>query len=322
MRTLQERGIQTQVPQGWHWGNRADRLSTWTNHSNRLVPLYTFGITLGQLRAAGSEYRDEQRLRQLYGRDPDQTLAPSATHLDQTAVYHLQKQAVAEGKKHLFVFVFDGMDWQTTRAAAVHASGRNYTTGRGAGLAIQDYRGAQTDFAFCVTSAAAAGAKFDVNSQQVLNLKGRTGGFHPDRAGPWPWNENPQSDYPVGLDRSLPHVVTDSAASATSMFAGIKTYNGAINVDVDGNHVVPIARDLQSEGYQIGIVTSVPVSPRDPGGGLRQQRVAGRLPGHHAGFGRIALDRPSNRSVARRRRADRRRLRPGVGGGQVAGGKF
>ncbi len=264
LRELQERGIQTQQPQGWHWGNRADRVSTWTNHSNRLVPVYTFGITLGELRQSGSDYRDAARLRQLFGRDPDQTLDAAATHIDQTSVHRLQQQAAAAGKKHLFVFVFDGMDWQTTRAAAVYASGEGYSSGRGSGLTIQDYRGAVTDFGLCVTSAAAAGAKFDVDSQVVLNVKGQTGGFAGSRAGPWPWAERPDSDYPIGLDRSLPHVVTDSASSATSIFSGIKTYNASINVALDGSRVTPIARVLQNQGYRIGIVTSVPVSHATP----------------------------------------------------------
>ena len=31
------------------------------------------------------------------------------------------------------------------------------------------------------------------------------------------------------------------------MTAGIKTYNSAVNVTVDGTHVIPIARTLQAE---------------------------------------------------------------------------
>ena len=59
--------------------------------------------------------------------------------------------------------------------------------------------------------------------------------------------------------------MTDSAASATSLCSGIKTYNGAINVDVDGKQVVPLARELQrDQDFMVGIVTSVPVSHATP----------------------------------------------------------
>ncbi len=38
--------------------------------------------------------------------------------------------------------VFDGMDWQTTWAAAIHNAGEvKYREGRGTGLHFQDYRG-------------------------------------------------------------------------------------------------------------------------------------------------------------------------------------
>ena len=49
------------------------------------------------------------------------------------------------------------------------------------------------------------------------------------------------------------------------MTSGIKTFNGAINVSVDGGQVVPIARRLQTEeDFKIGVVTSVPVSHATP----------------------------------------------------------
>jgi alkaline phosphatase len=69
----------------------------------------------------------------------------------------------------------------------------------------------------------------------------------------------------LGQDQTVPHVVTDSAAAATCMNSGIKTYTGAINVAADGTQVEPIARWLQSQQhFAIGVVTSVPVSHATP----------------------------------------------------------
>lgn len=266
MRDLQSDAVRQQSASWAHWGNQPEKYGTWTNHSNRLVPLYTFGMTLESLRGPGSVYADPERLEQLYGRVPEGTVNPAALYHDQTDVYRLMQRAVRMGKRHLIIMVFDGMDWQTTRAAAAYRAGRvAYDTGRGSGLAFQDYRGANTDFGFIVTSAALGGAAVDVDTQTIVREPGRiTGGFHPRRAGPMPWHEPTRSGYPLGLDRQLPHTVTDSASSATSLFSGIKTYNGAINVDVEANQVTPVARQLQARGYRIGVVTSVPVSHATP----------------------------------------------------------
>jgi len=48
------------------------------------------------------------------------------------------------------------------------------------------------------------------------------------------------------------------------MFAGIKTYNSAINIDPEGEQVEPIARQLQKDGFAIGVVSSVPISHATP----------------------------------------------------------
>jgi alkaline phosphatase len=48
------------------------------------------------------------------------------------------------------------------------------------------------------------------------------------------------------------------------MMAGIKTFDSAINVDPNGNEVVPIGRELQEQGYKVGIVTSVPFPHATP----------------------------------------------------------
>lgn len=79
-----------------------------------------------------------------------------------------------------------------------------------------------------------------------------------------PWHEQSRRDYVIGQDRLVPHTVADSAATATSLMSGVKTYNGSINVMPDGTHAVPIAQALQADGFKVGSVTSVPVSHATP----------------------------------------------------------
>ena len=242
------------------------RYAAWSNHSNRLIPVYTFGMALDAVHGAASVYRDEGRLTRLYGRLPDHTLDPAAEYFDQTDVFRLQEMAAAAGKKRIVLVVFDGMDWHTTRTAAIVATGRDaYREGRGTGFSFQDYRGVTTDFGFCVTSPANDGTKCDVDAQAVRNPGGKTpGGYDATRGGGTPWDPRSDLRYLIGRDRDRPHAVTDSAASATSLCAGRKTYNDAINVDPDGAELVPIARRLQARGWAVGAVSSVPVSHATP----------------------------------------------------------
>jgi len=249
-----------------HWGDQPQRYAAWSNHSNRLIPVYAFGMPLAAVSGTNSIYRDAERLQALYGRLPDRTLNPQAEYFDQTDVYRLQEMAAAEGKKRIVLFVFDGMDWHTTRTAAIAATGRvAYGEGRGTGFAFQDYRGTTTDFGFCVTSPANDGTNVDVDAQAVRNPGGETpGGYDPARGGATPWDPRCDLRYLIGRDRDDPHAVTDSAASATSLCSGRKTYNDAINIGPAGEELVPIARRLQDRGFAVGAVTSVPVSHATP----------------------------------------------------------
>lgn len=248
-----------------HWGPDPNKYSSWTTHSNRLIPVYTVGGNLDAFKGANSPYRDAEQLQQLYGTLPDRTLHDSATYFDQTNVYDLQQSAVASGKKRILLFVFDGMDWQTTQAAAIAKNGRvPYQQGRGTGLAFQDYRGAETDFGYFVTSPHNEGTPVDVDGQRVTSVGGKMpGGYDAGRGGTTPWTLPPDRQYLIGKGDE-PHAYTDSASSATSLCAGIKTYNDAINVDFSGREVQPIARTLQSEGFAVGVVTSVPISHATP----------------------------------------------------------
>lgn len=249
-----------------HWGILPERYVEWSNHSNRLIPVYTFGLTLDAVSGSNSVYRDAGRLEALYGRLPEGTLNPDAAYFDQTDVHRLQLEAVRAGKRRIILVVFDGLDWTTTRTAAIAATGRvAYDSGRGTGLAFQDYARAPTDFGFCVTSPANEGTTFDVDAQVVKNPGGTTGGgYDPRLGGAAPWDTRVDLRYLTGRRRERPHAVTDSAASATSLCSGAKTYNDAINVDPRGLPLEPIAVTLQKRGWAVGAVSSVPVSHATP----------------------------------------------------------
>ncbi|MDA1040000.1 MAG: alkaline phosphatase [Planctomycetota bacterium] len=249
-----------------HWGDQPERYVSWSNHSNRLIPVYTFGVGLTDVGGANSPYRSEERLRSLYGRLPEETVDPRADYFDQTDVYRLQMMAADKGKRRIVLFVFDGLDWETTRAAAIASSGAvTYDEGRGDVFGFQTYRGVATDFGWCVTSPANDGTRFDVDAQAVRNPGGKTpGGYDSQLGGGTPWDRRANARYLMGRDRDRPHAVTDSAASATSLCSGRKTYNDAINVDPAGEPVEPIAVTLQNRGYAVGVVTSVPISHATP----------------------------------------------------------
>jgi len=265
---MQSQSVASNSPLFGHWGPDREKYSSWTSHSNRLIPVYTFGWQLDAVAGEHSPYRQPQRLSALYGQLPTNTLNPQAEYFDQTDVYRLQKMAAEAGKKRIILFVFDGMDWQTTRAAAIAKGGRvAYDSGRGTGLAFQDYRGTVTDFGYCVTSPHNEGTSINVDRQVVTNPGGKVaGGYDVNRGGPHPWSATEDLQYPIGksVGDEPTHAYTDSAASATSICAGIKTYNDAVNVDFAGREVLPIARTLQEAGYAIGVVTSVPISHATP----------------------------------------------------------
>ncbi len=269
MRRLQALAMVKQKSPLGRWGHIKDKYSTWVNHSNRLIPVYTFGLTLDALRDEESAYTSEERLRTLYGIVPDGTLNPKANYYDQTDLYRLQIAAADAGYKNVIVMIFDGMDWQTTQAAAIYKNRAvEYAQGRGKGLAFQDYDNATTDFGLVCTSALLAGAKTNVDAQTVLSAADQaTGGYDVRLGGKFPWAERGDHDYLIGLDRERPHTVTDSAASATSLFSGVKTYNGSINVSADGKKKISIARRLQRDrNFRTGLVTSVPLSHATIGG--------------------------------------------------------
>lgn len=265
IKELQTKAIE-QNKAGWgYWGPSSESYSNWTTHSNRLVPVYTFGIGLDSVRGEKSIYRDAERLKKLYGHEPSETVNPNAIYFDQTDIYRLQKEAIAAGKKKIILVVFDGMDWQSARNAAIARTGRIYSEGKGSGLGFQDYAqpGLVTDYGYMVTSPANDGTNVNVDDQKVTKQGDTKGGYAWEIAGEYPWSTAKDLKYLIASGTPK-HAYTDSSSSASSMTAGIKTYNDGVNVDPFGREVVTIGRELQEEGFAVGAVTSVPISHATP----------------------------------------------------------
>ncbi len=76
----------------------------------------------------------------------------------------------------------------------------------------------------------------------------------------------------VGMSSTYPHkvsgYVTDSAAGATALSSGTKTYNGAIALDVDKNPVETVLEKAHKQGKSIGVVVTSQVNHATPAGYL------------------------------------------------------
>ncbi len=81
-------------------------------------------------------------------------------------------------------------------------------------------------------------------------------------------NEEPNfSRFPVvGLSQTSAssHKITDSAAGATALSAGKKTYNGAIGVDQDTNHVETILEYFQKQGKSTALIATSSITHATP----------------------------------------------------------
>ena len=91
---------------------------------------------------------------------------------------------------HLFIVWFDGLDWPTTRAAALVKTGKGYEQGKGSGLIFQDYMaGGAAQYGFVVTTSPTHDQnKFNVDSQAVMIPPTSLGGGYDARiAGSNPW---------------------------------------------------------------------------------------------------------------------------------------
>ncbi len=289
LRALQTEYIEhraQKVARFYHFGSQGpgDVFSNHTSHSNRLIPVYVFGrkANLGEVTGENSRYRDAQKIKELYGVLPEHTLNPQAVYADQSDLYRVQKDAVARGIKHLFIIWFDGMDWQTTQAAAIVRTGKVYDEGKGSGLIFQDYTaGGTAQFGFFVTSPTHDQNRFDVDAQSVVIPPTSLGGGYDVRiGGPNPWTLGPLGEKVRGYFKGqsantadvagvkaaggVLHAYTDSSQSAAEFVTGVKSYNNGVNVTDDNRICTTLFHELQEKGWKVGTVTSVPFDHVSP----------------------------------------------------------
>src|SRR5262245_50418586 len=91
IRDLQEQAVERKQAEFGHWGWEKDQYLLWATHSNRLIPVYTFGtrgagkrIGLSDYMNQNSPYRSEQAIRNMYGQAPAGTFNRQANYFDQT----------------------------------------------------------------------------------------------------------------------------------------------------------------------------------------------------------------------------------------------
>ncbi len=279
-------GRERKVARVYHFGSQGpgDIFSNHRSHSNRLIPVYVFGrkADLGSVTGKNSRYRDAQKIKELYGVLPEHTLNSEAEYADQSDLFRVQKDAIARGVKHLFIVWFDGMDWQTTQAAAIVRTGKVYEEGKGSGLIFQDYTASGTaQFGFYVTSPTHDQNRFDVDTQEVTIPPTSLGGGYDVRiAGPNPWTIGPLGAQARGYLKGqsantadsagvkavggVLHAYTDSSQSAAEFVTGVKSYNNGVNVTDDNRLTTTLFHELQAKGWKVGTVTSVPFDHVSP----------------------------------------------------------
>lgn len=78
----------------------------------------------------------------------------------------------------------------------------------------------------------------------------------------------------IGFQRnsSSDSKVTDSAASATALATGHKTYNGAIGIDADSNKVVTILELAEQKGLATGLIASSSITHATPASFIAHQK--------------------------------------------------
>lgn len=290
LRTLQEEAVARKGEKrarAYHFGSQGpgDVFSNHASHSNRMVPVYAFGrkVDLGSVTGANSRYRTAEGVRPLFGVVPPNTVNPEAEYADQSDLYKVQKDAVDRGAKYVFTVWFDGLDWDTTRAAAIVKAGKvTYSEGKGTGFIFQDYEaGGTAQFGFVVTSPTHDKNTPDVDAQTVtIPANSLGGGYDPRIAGPTPWTPGPLFDRARGylkgqsanaadragveaVGRAL-HAYTDSSQSAGEYATGVKAYNNGVNVTDDNRFVPTLFAALQRSGWGVGTVTSVPFDHVSP----------------------------------------------------------
>lgn len=117
------------------------------------------------------------------------------------------------------------------------------------------------------------GVNADGGSNVADGVTGNLVGYDPTRGGEFPWsrgtNPAPDPEYPT---LSYP----DSANTATSMYTGVKSYNGAVGVDIYEKPRETILQLANQQGMATGIISSVPVTHATPAASASAVNIRGK----------------------------------------------
>ncbi|MEM6684004.1 MAG: alkaline phosphatase, partial [Pseudomonadota bacterium] len=94
------------------------------------------------------------------------------------------------------------------------------------------------------------------------------------------WDKTPTNDgdFFAGY-KTIKQNATDSAAAGTALASGVRTSNGRVNYDVDGNPLPFISQDMKDAGKAVGVVSSVGFSHATPAAFGAQSPTRGDLKG-------------------------------------------
>ncbi|MEM8831903.1 MAG: esterase-like activity of phytase family protein [Cyanobacteria bacterium P01_G01_bin.19] len=234
------------------------------------------------------------------------------TRIDATATIMPEMDA----PKNVIMIVGDGMGWEMVRAAAIarlidegHQGNTLedfYTEGRGEGLSFQELEGYThaTTYSTIIDGDKGNSAFEGDPSERVTGEgelregftlpgdsdEGSTGfnptfnpyadenspgegnlvGYDPQQGGTQPWLNGSNPDY-------IKQNYTDSAAAGTSLYSGVKTFAGALGVDIFEQPVETILETAQEQGMATGTVSSVPFSHATPAAPASHVNNRGKL---------------------------------------------
>lgn len=205
--------------------------------------------------------------------------------------------------KNVIIMIGDGMGWEMARAAAVAKGSPFYTSGKGQGLSFQNLNGyalattygttiadearvfdtgnSALDGSNPLTGASSVRTGFEFNptfnpgrleNGDTVHDPGDTGnlvGYDPVRGGPNPWTAGTDPQY---IQASYP----DSANTATTLYTGVKSYNGATGVDIFEKPLETIFDTARGLDKSTGFVTSVPIEHATPAAGYANVNDRGK----------------------------------------------
>ena len=153
-------------------------------------------------------------------------------------------------------------------------TGKVINPGTVTNVTYQDIPGFKFNPTFNPGTTPTGGAK--VSDGVVGNLVG----YDPIKGGAAPWLTGTDKEY---IKYSYP----DSANTATTLYSGVKTYNGAIGVDIFENPVKSILAQAAEQGKSTGLVTSVPIDHATPAAAAANVNNRNKFDN---GYGDTALD--------------------------------